>query len=429
MGMQYLDFPRVGERMYRQVLDNGLTVFVFPKPGFQKSYAFFAANYGGMDLRFCLDGTWHDTPAGVAHYLEHKMFDTPEGNALQKLTANGASPNAFTANAMTGYYFECTENFSDNLRTLLSFVSVPYFTQESVDKERGIIGQEIGMIQDDPDWKVFTNLMAALYAHHPIRVSVAGSVESIARITPQTLYDCHKAFYTPANMVLCVAGDVEAEQICDIAREVLPRTGGPAAQRDYGPEEPETVCESLTEEHMAVSCPIFQLGYKGDAPEPGEAGVRQRLLGDLAFEVLLGSSSPLYAQLYQKGLINRNFSYDYDSVPGCSFLAAGGESKDPAAVRDLVQSEARRIGREGVDPALWERVKKGVYGGMVRSLNSFETLCISQAQSFFSGGDYLRFPELFGDIQKSHVEGLIARWVTPARSALSVIRPGKEGPA
>ena len=166
--MNYLDFPRVGERMYREVLENGLHVFVFPKPEFQKSYAFFATNYGGMDLRFCLDGTWHDTPAGVAHYLEHKMFDTKEGNALQKLTANGASPNAFTSNAITGYYFECTEQFEENLKTLLSFVSVPYFTQESVDKEQGIIGQEIGMIEDDPDWVVFMDLMQALYEKHKV---------------------------------------------------------------------------------------------------------------------------------------------------------------------------------------------------------------------------------------------------------------------
>ena len=249
--MNYLDFPRVGERMYREVLENGLHVFVFPKPEFQKSYAFFATNYGGMDLRFCLDGTWHDTPAGVAHYLEHKMFDTQEGNALQKLTANGASPNAFTSNAITGYYFECTEQFEENLKTLLSFVSVPYFTQESVDKEQGIIGQEIGMIEDDPDWKVFTNLMKGLYEHHPIRLSVAGSVESIARITPQTLYDCHKAFYDPANMVLCVAGNQDPERVCRIAREILPKTAGPIAQKDYGPQEPEGAFQSLVEERLA----------------------------------------------------------------------------------------------------------------------------------------------------------------------------------
>ena len=425
--MNHLDFPRVGERMYREVLENGLHVFVFPKPEFQKSYAFFATNYGGMDLRFCLDGTWHDTPAGVAHYLEHKMFDTKEGNALQKLTANGASPNAFTSNAITGYYFECTEQFEENLKTLLSFVSVPYFTQESVDKEQGIIGQEIGMIEDDPDWKVFTNLMKGLYEHHPIRLSVAGSVESIARITPQTLYDCHKAFYDPANMVLCVAGNQDPERVCRIAREILPKTAGPIAQKDYAPQEREGAFQSLVEERLAVSGPIFQLGCKGDAPERGEAGLRQQMLGELACEVLLGNSTPLYARLYQEGLINRNFSYGYDSVPGCAFLAAGGESRDPEAVRAAVEAEARRIEAEGVDPGLWDRVKKGVYGWRVRSLNSFETLCVNQAQNFFAGREYLRFADLFADIRKEDVEALIARWVTPARTSLSVIRPKEVG--
>ena len=165
--MEKLEFPRVGEQMYHQVLDNGLHIFVVPKPGFQKSYAFFATNYGGMDMKFKLDGQDMDTPAGVAHYLEHKMFDTKEGNALQELAANGASPNAFTSNAITGYYFESTEKFEENLRILLSFVSIPYFTKESVDKEQGIIGQEIGMIEDAPDWVVFMDLMQALYEKHP----------------------------------------------------------------------------------------------------------------------------------------------------------------------------------------------------------------------------------------------------------------------
>ena len=424
--MEQRTFDRVGERMYREKLENGLTVCVFPKPEFQKGYAFFATNYGGMDVRFCLDGVWTDSPAGVAHYLEHKMFDTKEGNALQDLAANGASPNAFTSSAITGYYFESTEKFEENLRILLSFVSQPWFTQESVDKERGIIGQEIGMIQDNPDWKVFTNLMAALYAHHPIRLSVAGSVESIAQITPDTLYACHKAFYDPANMVLCVAGPVEAEQVCDIAREILPKEAGPIAGRDYGPQEPEQAAQSLVEETMAVSTPIFQLGYKGDAPQRGEAGARQELLGELACEALLGNSTPLYARLYREGLINRNFSYGYEAVPGAAFLAAGGESKDPQAVREAVQHEAERIVREGVDPDLWRRIKKGSYGGKVRSLNSFETLCIGQAQSFFAGSDLLDFPCLFDTIEKADVENLIASWVTPERTALSVIHPGEE---
>ena len=423
--MNHLDFPRVGERMYREVLENGLHVFVFPKPEFQKSYAFFATNYGGMDLRFCLDGTWHDTPAGVAHYLEHKMFDTREGNALQKLTANGASPNAFTSNAITGYYFECTEQFEENLKTLLSFVSVPYFTQESVDKEQGIIGQEIRMVEDDPDNQVFYALMECLYDHHPIRVPIAGTQASIAKITAGTLYSCHKAFYTPANMVLTVAGDVDPAKVCEIAREILPAEPGHAIDRDYGGEEAlEAACgeKTLT---MEVSTPIFQLGFKADPARRGEEWLRRTLAGELACEVLLGSSSPLYAKLYSEGLINKNFGYGFELYPGCALMAAGGESKDPQKVRDAVLAEGERLAREGVDPALFSRVKKGVYGAKVRSLNSFENVCIELAQSHFAGVEYFRFPEVFDSITLADVEACIRSWVTPGRCGLAMVRPGE----
>ena len=426
--MERLDFSRVGERMYHQVLENGLNVFVFPKPDFQKGYAFFATNYGGMDTRFCLDGQWHETPAGVAHYLEHKTFDTKEGNALQDLAANGASPNAFTSSAITGYYFESTEKFEENLRILLSFVSIPWYTQESVDKEQGIIGQEIGMIEDNPNWKVFMNLMEALYKTHPIRDSVAGSVESISHITAQTLYDCHKAFYDPANMVLCVAGNVDPAHICDVAREILPKEAGPIARKDYGPKEEMQVAHSRIETEMEVSTPIFQLGYKGDPAESGEDALRQELIAELALEALLGNSSPLYAKLYGEGLINRSFSYGYESYPGCAFLVAGGESKDPDAVQMAVANEAARIGREGIDSALWERLKKGVYGAKVRGLNSFENLCVGQAQSFFAGYNFLRFGDLFSSLAKEEAEKLIQNWVTEERTAISLVKPkgGKE---
>ena len=424
--MKRLEFARVGEVMLHKKLENGLNVFVFPKPEFQKGYAFFATNYGGMDMRFCLNGQWHDTPAGVAHYLEHKMFDTEEGNALQDLAANGASPNAFTSNDITGYYFDSTEKFEENLRILLSFVSVPWFTQESVDKERGIIGQEIGMIEDDPHWKCYMNLMKALFQHHPIRVSVAGSVESIAEITPETLYACHKAFYDPANMVLCVAGPVDPEHICDVAREILPKEAGPIAAKDYGEKERPRAAQSYIEERMEVSAPIFQLGWKGDAQINGEDRLRQELVGGLALEVLLGSSTPLYAKLYREGLINQEFGYSYESSFGCAFLAADGESKAPEAVCAAVAAEAARIGREGVDPALWERVKKGVYGNRVRGLNSFENLCVGQAQAFFAGYDFLRFAEIFDSITQKEVEALIVDWVTGERTALSVVRAKEE---
>ena len=425
--MEKCSFARVGETMYHGKLENGLNVFVFPKPDFQKGYAFFATNYGGMDMRFFLDGEWHNTPAGVAHYLEHKMFDTKEGNALQELAANGASPNAFTSSDITGYYFDSTEKFEENLRILLSFVSVPWFTQESVDKERGIIGQEIGMIEDDPHWKCYMNLMKALFQHHPIRESVAGSVESIAKISPETLYACHKAFYDPANMVLCVAGPVDPEHICQVAREILPREAGPIAVKDYGEKEEPRAAQNLIEERMEVSAPIFHLGWKGEARKNGEDRLRQELVGGLALEVLLGNSSPLYAKLYREGLINQEFGYSYESDAASAFLAANGESRDPEAVRMAVAEEAARIGREGVDKKLWERVKKGVYGNRVRGLNSFENLCVGQAQAFFAGYDFLRFAGLIDAITKEEAEELIASWVTGERTALSVVRAKEDG--
>jgi predicted Zn-dependent peptidase len=419
------EYSRIGEVLLQDTLPNGLPIYIFPKKEFGKSYAFFATNYGGMDMKFRLEESWQDTPEGVAHFLEHKMFDTKDGNALQDLASNGASPNAFTSSAITGYYFECTDKFEDNLRILLSFVSIPWFTKESVDKEQGIIGQEISMLEDDPGWEVFMNLMTALYRNHPIRESVAGSQESISHITPEILYACHKAFYHPSNMVLCVPGNVDAQRILGIAREILPSSGQGEIERDYGEKEPENVAQGLITKEMEVSTPIFQLGCKADVPERGEARLRQKLLGQLASEALLGTSSPLYARLYAKGLLNNSFSYGYEDYPGCAFMAAGGESQNPEAVRDAVMEEVARIGREGLAGDLWERLKKAAYGSQVRSLNAFEHLCVEQAQSHFAGFDYLRFPEIFETIGKQDAEDCIRRWFTPDRVALSVVRPGK----
>ena len=418
-------YPRLGETVFHEILENGLHIYVDRRRNFQKSYAFFATNYGGMDMRFHQDGRWKDTPAGVAHFLEHKMFDTKDGNALQDLAANGASPNAFTSSALTGYYFESTEKFFDNLKILLSFVSVPYFTEESVDKEQGIIGQEIRMVEDDPDNQVFYALMECLYDHHPIRVPIAGTQASIAKITAGTLYSCHKAFYNPANMVLTVAGDVDPEQVCAIAKEILPNESLPQIDRDYGGEEDSNAACWEKELTMEVSTPIFQLGFKCDPAQRGEAWLQRELTGELACEALLGSSSPLYAKLYSQGLINKNFGYGFELYPGCALMVAGGESRDPRAVRDAVLEEGERLAQEGIDPDLFQRLKKGVYGAKVRGLNSFEFTCISMAQSHFAGVDYFRFPELFDGITKETVEDGIRRCVTAQRCGLAVVRPGE----
>ncbi len=423
--MNRKEYPRMGETVFSDRLDNGLTVYVDVKPDFQKSYAFFATDYGGMDMKFQLDGQWYDTPAGVAHFLEHKTFDTKDGNALQDLAANGASPNAFTSSAITGYYFESTEKFYENLKILLSFVSQPYYTQESVDKEQGIIGQEIRMIEDDPENQVYYAMLEGLYAHHPIRISVAGTIGSISHITADTLNLCHSAFYNPSNMVLCVAGNVDPEKVLEMAREILPKEGKGSIPRDYGPAEPAAAAKSRTELKMEVSTPIFQLGWKMDPAPKGEEQFRQKLIAELACEALLGNSSPLYVRLYRDGLINSSFSYGFDGYPSCAYAMAGGESTDPDAVAAAIAEEAARIGREGVDAELFARLKKGLYGAKVRSLNSFENICVGMAQAYFAGYDMLRFPEVFEGISQADVEACIRTCFTPERAALAVVQPGE----
>ena len=419
-------YPRIGEEVIWVTLDNGLPVCIVPKKGFSRRYALFATRYGGMDMRFRLNGQWLDTPAGIAHYLEHKMFDTEDGNALQELAMNGAEPNAFTSNAITCYYFDSTEKFYENLEILLSFVSVPYFTDESVEKEQGIIGQEIGMIEDNPEWQVYKQLMQSLYHTSPARTPVAGSVESIREITAQTLYDCHRAFYTPANMCLVVVGDVEPQQVLDIARRVLPKDSGELIERDYGAEEPTEAARAYAEECMEVSMPSFLVGFKCPPQHGGEEQHRFAAIGELACDVLMGESSPLYARLYSQGLINGSFGAAFDILPGAAYAYAGGDSKDPKAVAEAILAEAQRLVREGVDEDYYKRIVNANFGAALRELNSFESIAVSMAEGRFQGYDPYRFPEIYDSITAADVLAFLRENVTRSHMALSVIAPKEE---
>ena len=420
--MKQTFYERIGEAVCRETLPNGLRINIVPKRDYAKSYAFFATRYGGMDTRFCLNGKWLDTPAGIAHYLEHKMFDTKEGNALQELAKNGAEPNAFTSNAITGYYFDSTTHFEENLEILLSFVSVPYFTEESVAKEQGIIGQEILMIEDNPDWQIYTRMMKALYAASTARTSIAGTVESISHITAETLYDCHKAFYTPSNMVLTVVGNVDPVHVVDIARRILPREGGPAIPRDYG-TEPAQVAEKETKLAMEVSCPQFLTGFKCTPAEDGEDYMRQSLIGDMACDILLGDSSPLYLRLYDRGLINTSFGGAYEMMPGVAYLYAGGDSKDARAVTAEIQKEAKRLVEEGIDEDFYQRVRRASFGSNLRGLNSFENIAVSLSEGYFHGYDPFRFPQVFDTITKDDITAFLRENLTADRAVLSEIVP------
>ena len=416
-------YERIGEEVLRATLPNGLPVYIVPKKGFSRKYALFATRYGGMDMRFEKDGQWLDTPAGIAHYLEHKMFDTQEGNALQELAKNGAEPNAFTSNAITCYYFDATEKFYESLEILLSFVSVPYFTDESVQKEQGIIAQEIGMIEDNPEWQVYKQLMQALYHTSPARTPVAGSVESISHITAQTLYDCHKAFYTPANMCLVVVGDVKPERIIASANQILPAKSGPLIRRDYGAEEALTAAEHFVSAAMEVSMPTFLVGFKCPPQHGGEQQHRFTAIGELACDVLMGESSPLYARLYAEGLINGSFGAAFDLLPGASYVYAGGDSKDPQAVAEAILAEAQRLVSQGVDGDYYRRVVNANFGAALKALNSFESIAVSMAEGCFQDYDPYRFPEVYDSITVEDVLDFLRQNMTRDHMALSVITP------
>ncbi|MDR3207145.1 MAG: insulinase family protein [Oscillospiraceae bacterium] len=418
-------YETLGEKLYAARTPCGLPVFVMPKPGLRRAAALLAVRYGSADTRFAPDGAWRETPAGTAHFLEHKLFDMPDGtNAMRAFEEDGASVNAATGHAVTAYHFSAAERFGENLERLLSFVFTPWFTPESVQKEQGIIGQEIRMMADDPHNRVFENLLGALYARHPARRSIAGSEASVAALTHQTLYDCHRAFYRPDNMCLCVSGDVSPDLVADIAGRRPPQPAQSPPARDYGDEPGDNAARDEVSETMDVSLPLFALGAVCPPPSPGPDTLRFELLADLALEALTGRAAPLYARLYGEGLINRDFSWGCCRLPEAAFLLCLGESREPARVRALLWAEAARLAREGIDPALFARLKRAALGERLRGLDDPLSLCRAQAAFHFADVDYFEFAALLDALTPDHAAALLENILTPTRTALSVVRPG-----
>ena len=421
--MQKIEYKKIGETLYEGELENGLRIRVIPKSGFSSFYAVFGTKYGGAMRKFEIDGQTVDTPAGVAHFLEHKMFDLPNGdNALSILSANGADPNAFTSSGVTFYFFKCTESFEDNLRMLLHFVSTPYFTPETVEKEQGIIGQEIQMGEDSPGSVIYYNLLGLLYDHHPIRDKIAGSIESISEITDKTLYDCHKVFYAPSNMVLCIEGDVDPEAIFAIASEELPKEKRSIPHADFGEKESLMPAGREKTVEMAVSAPLFYIGAKLNP----DAEIKERLTGNLALRLLLGSSSPFYSRLYSEGLLNRDFDSELDFSAGTGTVIIGGESSDPMKVYEELNLEVERVLSEGFDDAYFSRSLKASIGGKLRLLEDFEEVCVSFAFALLDGYNFFDSFDLVNSITKEDCIGWIRENLAKDRLAISIINPLKE---
>ena len=417
-------YPELDETLYTRVLENGLTVAVVPRKGFTKKLAYFVTDYGSIHTEFSLEGKVYKAPAGVAHYLEHKMFDLPGSRDVSaEFAAMGAMTNAFTSYDMTAYYFSTTENFEGCLRLLLEFVSTPHFTEESVEKERGIIDQEIGMNIDSPDSRIFDSLMESMFHRHPIRVPILGTSETIREITPEVLYNCHRAFYTPDNMLLCVIGDVEPEEVVSIAREMLGTEHQEPGIKIRDWQEPMDCVAPEVTANMEVAMPMFNLAFKCEPVDRGASGIRTEMVADLAAEALFGESSELYLKLYEEGLIDSSFGGGFETIDGCAMLMCSGDSDNAGAVREAILAQAAKIAKEGIPEKNFLRMKRSALGRRIRSLDSFDATCFRVCAYHFSDFDYFRFPEIYRSIEATEIQGFLNRVVRPERCSLSVINP------
>ncbi len=422
MSLTRTEFPNIGETLFSGTLGNGLRVAVLPRPGFLKKYAFFAACYGGVMRDFFIENRLVKSPEGVAHFLEHKMFDMPWGNALSLLSSRGAQPNAYTSDFITAYHFECTEGFYENLDTLLEFVSTPYFTEESVRKEQGIIGEEIGMTENDPGHALYYGLMRCLYERCRVRDSIVGTVESISEISPEILLNCHRAFYAPSNMLLCVVGDVDPEKVVQAAERILPKELSPVPVPDYGEPEGLEPNELRSVVEMDVSAPQFMFGVKLPPEGSGDELLRRKLTAALALRALAGTSSKLYTSMYSEGLI-RSFWNEADWGPCAAYAVFGGESQEPEEVLGRFAEAVNSVCERGFDAESFENCRRAEYGMRIRSLERASDIADSIARNSFAGCEALRSFELLPAISRDECESFVRDYLRPERTALSVVQP------
>lgn len=411
----------LGEKYTYAKLESGTQVFICEKAEFSSVYTVFGTKYGSIDTRFSIDnGEPLEVPAGIAHFLEHKLFENEDGDAFSKYSKTGAMANAYTSFDRTCYLFSCCDRFDENLDILLDFVSSPYFTKQTVEKEQGIIGQEIKMYDDSPAWRVLFDLLKIMYHSHPVRIDIAGTVESISEITDKLLFDCYNAFYNPSNMFICIAGDVDADAVLERVSATIKADKGVKIER-LAPAEPEEVVSNYCESTMAVSMPLFNIGIK----EPVKTRqVRQFdiIVRDILLECVVGKSSDLYNSLLEKKLINNEFSTEYFYGNGYSALLFCGESSQPHRVLELITSEIERLQIEGVDPELFEGARRKLYGQQIRQWNNPEDIVSVMVDSAVIGGSVFESVELFEQVTRQDINDCL-KGIKKENISMSVIKP------
>lgn len=376
--MEKIKFDQLQEEILHETMANGLEVYVIPKKGFNKSFATFTTKYGSIDNHFVpLDkDDYTKVPDGIAHFLEHKLFEKEDGDVFQQFSKQGASANAFTSFTRTAYLFSSTSEFELNLKTLIDFVQDPYFSEKTVEKEKGIIGQEINMYDDNPDWRLYFGTIQNMYHTHPVKIDIAGTIDSIAGITKDMLYECYHTFYHPSNMLLFIVGEVNGEEIMDKIRsnqETKDYQPQPEVKRQFA-DEPTEVAVKKSQLKMNVQTPKVMLGIKARHVNlQGKELLKTELSANILLEMLFGKSSPIHEDLYSTGLIDQSFSYDYTQEQGFGFALLGGDTLHPDELSEkltdlLLQAKTGT----GLDEKSLERIIKKKIGSFLRSLNSPE---------------------------------------------------------
>ncbi len=404
----------------------GLQVFLYPMKGYSTAYALFGTKYGSIDTCFKTDADadFVEIPEGVAHFLEHKLFESEEGDAFTLFAQTGASANAFTSFDKTCYLFSCADHFEESLGHLLTFVQEPYFTAQTVEKEQGIIGQEIRMYDDEPGWRVFFNLLTALYHNHPVRIDIAGTVESIAKIDDKLLYRCYNTFYNLNNMVLSIAGNFDVDKAIAIIDQKLKPAKEIQIERKTV-EEPMTVLQHETVQRLEVALPLFHIGFK-EKPEEGLALLKAELETEILLKVIAGSGSQLYRRLYDSGLINDAFGTEVHSGRGYFSGIFAGESKDPRKVYEEIVKEIAHFRENGLPEEDIERVKRAMYGRSIRGLNDVEDVANLLVSTYFEGVGVFDAVHLIAAVTPEDIAARFASSFDPERSAISIVEPIKE---
>ncbi|MBQ5823937.1 MAG: insulinase family protein [Clostridia bacterium] len=410
------------EKCYHIVHPTGLNIYVMPKPGYSGTYAVFGTNYGSIDTKILnKDGEIVDIPEGTAHFLEHKLFESEDLDAFARYAKTGANANAYTSFDTTCYLFSCTGDFAASLKILLDFVQSPYFTEQTVAKEQGIIGQEITMYKDVADWEVLFNLLRALYHSHPVRIDIAGTVESIAKITAQTLYDCYNNFYNLNNMVLAIAGNVDVDEIVSICDEMLkPCDEYKFVRKPH--DEPETIVQNYIEEKLSVAAPIFSFGYKEIYGLPKRT-LKQRIATSILLEMLAGNTSELYNSLLEQELINTSFGFEQFTGFGYAATIFSGESKNPEEVARQINAYISDIREKGIDKEAFERTRRKLYGRAVMSFNDIDDVANDLVGAHFDGTGVFDDIEIYRTITVDDVKEVLDNTMREEYAALSVIKP------